>query len=710
MYVRLNDEQRLLVDTVDAIGRALATTTVAQIEPLRFDAVAWRTLADTGLLGVHLPEGCGGGGATALEAALVVEGLARHLVATPVLGAMLAASAMAGAGRDRDTASIVHGGEPVALGLSGDLRGPGEHVAFDAVGADRAAVVTAAGVSLAPLGSDLRRPADITRRYAELRPAAHGGATPLGEAAADRWLALALVLVCADSVGVAAAALEEAVSYAKQREQFGVAVGTFQAVQHLAADAHVELEAMRSVVIHAAWSATHRDAAGALIVARHAKALVAECAHTIGETAIQILGGIGMTWEHLAHVRLRRLLANRVLLGDEHEQHRALAAHPLVESPDGLAVPQELDFRDTPDEAEFRAQLRRWLGDNLPGPLPTARDAWAEAMHSWHRALGRAGYMGLSFPVDVGGRGLPDTYEAILNDELGRSGAPPALAISHMTNAIRLFGTDEQRRAHLLSMLTAETRWCQGFSEPNAGSDLAAISTRATLDGDDYVITGQKIWTSDAVWADWCLLLCRTEDAPRHRGLSILLVPMDTAGIDCRPIVTAFRTDEFAEVFFDGARVPVANRLGAPGQGWAIAMALLAYERGPADMGWVGRMGRTLHALARETEGAPPEIRSRVVRAGSWLHALECKVRRTLSDRVAGAAGDADGSVDKLLMTQVDQLIHSLWLDLHGAGALLDDGDEVSRYLWARAAGIFGGTRQIQRNIVAQRVLGLPRA
>ena len=178
---------------------------------------------------------------------------------------------------------------------------------------------------------------------------------------------------------------------------------------------------------------------------------------------------------------------------------------------------------------------------------------------------------------------------------------------------------------------------------------------------------------------------------------------MSTSGVEVRPIVTAFRTDEFAEVFFTGAEVPAANLVGEPGQGWEIAMSLLQYERGPADMGWIGRMSRTVHGLADRRD---PEV----ARAGSWLHALERKVAETLAARAEGSASDAEGSVDKLLLTRVDQMLHSLWLDLSGPDALVTDGEPMRRYLWSRAAGIFGGTSQIQRTIVATRVLGLPRA
>ncbi len=380
-----------------------------------------------------------------------------------------------------------------------------------------------------------------------------------------------------------------------------------------------------------------------------------------------------------------------------------------------------MDFRDSPDEHDFRIRFRTWLAEHAPREaIPVEPDARAAFLHAWHRKLYAAGYIGLSFPVEYGGRGLPVTYEAIYNDELGAAGAPPGPAFGHIANAIRLYGSDEQKKRHLPGLLSSEIRWCQGFSEPGAGSDLANLSTRAEPVESNgvvasYRITGQKIWTSEAVWADWCLLLARSEPGSRrHHGISVLLVPMRTPGIDCRPIVTASGTREFAEVFFDGAEVDAANLLGEPGQGWAIAMSLLGYERGPADIGWVSRFARTLRMLEDEARAGTlrPEstLRASLAKAYVDLRALQVQVQRTLSSRKDGSTPGPEGSIDKLLMTRTDQSLHRAMMDLRGATPLLDDGLDLDLYFWSRAQSIFGGTSQIQRDIVAQRVLRLPRA
>ena len=379
-----------------------------------------------------------------------------------------------------------------------------------------------------------------------------------------------------------------------------------------------------------------------------------------------------------------------------------------------------MDFRDTPAEHDFRIRFRRWLAEHAPRePIPVEPDARAAFLHAWHRRLHAAGHVGLSFPVECGGQGLPPVYEAIFNDELGAAGAPPGPAFAHIANAIRLFGSDAQRARHLPPLLSSEIRWCQGFSEPGAGSDLASLATRAEpIESNGvvarYRVTGQKIWTSEAVSADWCLLLARSEPGSRrHRGLSMLLVPMRTPGIDCRAIVTASGTREFAEVFFDGAEVDAADRLGEPGQGWEIAMSLLGYERGPADIGWVSRFARTLRLLEDEARAGRlrtlPSLRASLARAWVELRALQVQVQRTLSRRADGSTPGPEGSIDKLLMTRTDQLLHRVMMDLRGAAPLLDAGLDLDLYFWSRAQSVFGGTSQIQRDIVAQRVLGLPR-
>ncbi|MBU3702528.1 MAG: hypothetical protein FGM58_10845, partial [Acidimicrobiia bacterium] len=394
------------------------------------------------------------------------------------------------------------------------------------------------------------------------------------------------------------------------------------------------------------------------------------------------------TWDHLASVRLRRALVSRAVTAAPSPD---LLRRPLATTPSGLAEPDGYDLRDDAIEAAFRARLDEFLASCPP-------------RHDWHRRLAAAGFVGASLPDAVGGGGLPVTCEAILTERLGDGGFPPPPAIAHLAHALAGFGTTDEHREHLRSMLDGSVRWCQGFSEPGAGSDLAALRTRAMADGDDWVIDGRKIWTSDAVQADMILLLCRTSP-DRHRGLSVLLVPIDTPGVEVTSIMTAWGSEEFAEVSFDGARVPSVALLGQEGQGWEIAMSMLAVERGPADIGWIARFRSDLVAL----RSRPSTDRDDAGRIAAWLEALDATVAATLTVRRAGTFDPSHGSIDKLLMTKVDQLLHGVETSSDRAAILDGDPDVLGRYLWGRAASIFGGTSQIQRTIVAQRLLGLPR-
>jgi len=378
-----------------------------------------------------------------------------------------------------------------------------------------------------------------------------------------------------------------------------------------------------------------------------------------------------------------------------------------------------MDFRDSPEEGRFRRDFRDWLSKNVPPEIPHESDAKEAAERAWHRRLAEAGYDWLSLPKKYGGQGLPESFEAIFNEELGRSGAPLPLGQGHLAQALARFGDEEQKSTHLRSLLEHSKRWCQGFSEPGAGSDLASLATRAEkFQGPDgearYRIHGQKIWTSDARYSHMCFLLARSEPkVPKHAGISVFLVPMDLPGIEVQTIVTAYGSNEFAQVFFDDVEVPSSALLGAPGQGWEIANFLLGFERGPADNGWIARMRRTVHMLEERVRAGRLRLdtsgRIALVRAQVALRALEIQAQRTLSRRMGGEAPGASGSIDKLLLTRADRAVHGVMLDLLGPELLAQRSPRLDDYFWSLGQSIFGGTSQIQRNIVAQRVLGMPR-
>ena len=374
-----------------------------------------------------------------------------------------------------------------------------------------------------------------------------------------------------------------------------------------------------------------------------------------------------------------------------------------------------MDFGDSPDEAAFRARLRAWLRDNNPGlPASSTSDEYWAAQAAWHQALYDAGFFGLSWPKDIGGHDLPSVYDVILDDELAAAGAPPRPSLGYLVQGILEHGNDDIRRRFLRGIVNGRDRWCQGFSEPDAGSDLAALRTRAVRDGDEYVVTGHKVWTSYSDAAEWCLVLARTDpDVPKHRGISAFAVPMGQPGIEQRPLrMINGITREFGEVVFDGARTSAANMIGGPGEGWKLAMTVVSHEREPGELGFVARYRKVVKELAGRVRAEPGRHDAESVRELGWAiveaEMLRLHVCRRLSDRLDGISHGPEGSVDKLLMTQVEQAVGHAALAVGGAAH--DGGDDtwLKVYLYSRAQSVMGGTSQVQRNLVASRILGLP--
>ena len=384
-------------------------------------------------------------------------------------------------------------------------------------------------------------------------------------------------------------------------------------------------------------------------------------------------------------------------------------------------------MRSSPQDEQFRSSIREWLAANLTGRFATLRDAGGPGREheahagrvAWNRHLAAAGWTCLGWPPEHGGRGATLAQQVIFYEEYARSRAPARagyLGEELLGPTLIAFGTPEQQRRFLPPIAAVEELWCQGYSEPGAGSDLAAVSTTAYLDGDQWVITGQKVWTSLAVEADWCFVLARTEPgSKRSAGLSYLLVPMRQPGVTVRPIRQLTGTSEFNEVFFDGARTGADLVVGEPGDGWRVARATLAIERGAATLGQqVGfeRELRRLVELARQTgASADPLVRDRLGRAWIGLEAMRAHALRTL----AGGAGGTGPSELKLLWSRWHQELGELAMDVQGApsmvarGAPYDLDDWQRLFLFSRADTIYGGSDEIQRTIIAERALGLPR-
>ena len=385
-----------------------------------------------------------------------------------------------------------------------------------------------------------------------------------------------------------------------------------------------------------------------------------------------------------------------------------------------------MDLRLSPADEEFRAEVRDWLGEHLRGEFAELEGAGGsgreheglEARMAWERLLGAGGWIGLGLAPEHGGRGASLIQQVIFAEEYARAGAPGR--VNHvgehlLAPTVAAFGSDEQRRRFLPGILRGEELWCQGYSEPGAGSDLAAVRTRARLEGGQWRIDGQKVWTSLAAHADWCFAIVRSEPgSERHRGLSYLLVPMRQEGIEVRPIVQITGTSEFSEVFFEDAVTDAENVVGEPGEGWKVAMGTLGFERGVATLG--DQIGfelelRRVAAAARESGAIErPEIAERVADAWVELRAMRFQALRTLGSDDPQAA-----SVAKLLWAPWHQRLGELAVDVLGPEATLataapyELSDAQALFLFTRSDTIYAGSNEIQRNIIAERMLGLPR-
>ena len=389
-----------------------------------------------------------------------------------------------------------------------------------------------------------------------------------------------------------------------------------------------------------------------------------------------------------------------------------------------------MDLRYSPEDEAFRAEAREWLTDQLTGEFAVVRGRGGPGdEHSlfderlaWERALGAARWTCLSFPDEYGGRDASLLQQVIFYEEYARAGGPGRVGIigeGLIGPTILHFGTEEQKRRFLPRIASGEEMWCQGYSEPDAGSDLANVQTRAERDGDEWVITGQKIWTSLAHWADWCFVLCRTDrEAPRHRGISYLLVPMRQAGIEIRPIVQITGTSEFNEVFFDGARTAVDNVVGDVNGGWKVAMGTLAFERGASTLGQQLAFENELVDItetAKKTgrsdrSGDPPAARRRVDRAADHAVQRAAEPQR----RWHAATSPRETAIHKLYWATFHRQLGELAVDVLGPDAEVAPSAPYELtaaqrlFLCTRADTIYGGSNQIQRNVIGERALGLP--
>ncbi len=380
-----------------------------------------------------------------------------------------------------------------------------------------------------------------------------------------------------------------------------------------------------------------------------------------------------------------------------------------------------MDLRETAEEAAFRAEARAWLEANVPpSPLPSFDTAEGFAAHRvWERKLFDGRWSAVSWPVEYGGRGADYIKWLIFEEEYFRAGAPGRVnqnGIFLLGPTIIEVGTEEQKARFLPTMASSEIVWAQAWSEPNAGSDLAAIRSKAVSDGDHWVVTGQKIWASRAVWADWCFGIFRTDpDAQRHRGLTFILIPLDSPGITVRPIAQLDGDTGFAEIFFDEVRVPKENTLGEEGRGWYVAMATAGFERG-VSLRSPARFSTAADRLVAlwERLGDPSDTAMADAVTDCWIAAEGYRLHtyQTVTGMLEGREIGAEASLNKIFWSELDVRIHELALQLLGPHAEPMSGPDerwVDGFLFSLSGPIYAGTNEIQRNIIADRVLQLPK-
>jgi len=388
-----------------------------------------------------------------------------------------------------------------------------------------------------------------------------------------------------------------------------------------------------------------------------------------------------------------------------------------------------MDLRLSDEHLRFRDELRGWLAANMRRPWreelrdPAAtEDSLIELRRGWQRRLYAAGYLGMGWPAEWGGRGATEVEKAIFEAEMARADAPPILnilGIGLLGPALIHHGTEAQRRRFIKPMLSGDEIWCQGFSEPGSGSDLASLRTSARIEDGHFVLNGQKIWTTFGPWADWIFVLARTDSKDRYGGISFILTKLDTPGVTVRPLRQITGESEFGEVFFEEARVPQENLVGKIGEGWRIAMTVLAFERGAVGLAYSERFGRDLRQLAatcRELGRTDAATREKLGRLLVDIEVMRANGIRMLANLADGKVPGPESSIEKLFWSEYDKRFRETALDLLGPGGQLvrtsagarTDVDWAREFLWSRAGTIYSGSSEVQKNIISKRVLNLP--
>jgi alkylation response protein AidB-like acyl-CoA dehydrogenase len=776
----LNEEQRLLRDQVRGLLADVATPkrlrdTITAKAP--WDTELWKALADLGVLGAGIPEAFGGVGLGPVEVAIVAQELGRVVAPVPFFSSIcLAAEALMIAGTPAQKAKWLPGlasGEVMGTLAwtegrmapsvklietklaDGRLNGRKSPVA-DVEGAAFCIVVALSegrptlalveldqpGIAWTRLQSidELRPYAEITFENAAAEPmdAADGAET------LERILNRAAVYEAFEQVGGAEAALFMARDYTLQRSIFGRPLASYQAVKHGLANIFAKLELATCNALQAARALAENlpDAAAAAATARISATEVYE---TIARENLQYHGGIGFTWEANCHFHYRRARTLALNLGSTSfwadRLIRALETAPAEET--RAAAPTRVVAPDTPDDAEYRARARAWLEANGP-PLMAKfgaveaqasgvgdeTEAFVDLSKTWTRLKYEAGYSAIAHPKAHGGAGGTRRQQQIFAQEEARAKlAIPTGGAGFVTAmaAIVSHGTPEQRQKWERLTYSGQIYWCQLFSEPAAGSDLAGVRTRAVRQGDKWIVNGQKVWTSGGHLADYGILLARSDpDLPKHQGLSFFIVNMRQPGVTTRPIRQINGQSGFTETFFVDAEIPDEDRLDAVGRGWAVAMSVLAQERNTTDSDARGERkpsstsARSLIRLAKEARRESgvalddASVRLRIAHFHAEAQGIKNFTARLREELSRGGPPPLNLPVIKLTATNRLQQVHAFIMDLDEAGGIvgapMDSAghDRFADYMTSASARIAGGADEVLRNQLAERALGMP--
>lgn len=769
MNLALNEDQRLIRESAGNFLADVSTSSAvraAMDSAQGFDDGVWQRIAsELGWCGIAVPEAHGGLGLGTVELVQVQELAGQKLLCAPFFSSVCLATTLlqqvgTAAAQAEWLPRLAHGEQRLSAPLPSDaeafLAGNGVTARRadagwmlsgrlsrvpDGAGANALLVIAAVeGESLpalfvvpsnAPgLQLTVTRGFDAGRRFAvaDLHVVCAQRIDDAAQRAEGYARAAALVrlLIAAEQLGAAQACLDLTVAYTATRKQFGRAIAGFQAVKHRCAEMMTRVEAVRSAVAGAAAQVS----AGAPLAELAAecaatKALASDTVFWCAQEAIQLHGGVGFTWEYDPQLYFKRAQASSHWLGTA-DALRELAATQLFAASTSATI-----VVTTAEEslASFRHEVAGWMQAHLSGRFavlkhrggPGDEEADPALRKEWECELAAGGWTGVGWPKANGGRGLSIAEQVIFHEEYARAGAPGRMG--HIGEgligpALIKFGTAAQQQRFLPRILDGSEYWAQGYSEPNAGSDLANVQTRCWQEADgSWRVQGQKIWTSLALASDWIFVLARSEPGSKgNKGLAFLLMPLRQAGIEIRPIRQLGGGSEFNEVFFDGARAEAGHIVGAPGEGWKVAMGLLEIERGVSTLGQQMHFQHELEQVivAAQARGLDrsPAIRDRLAQAWHGLKVLRYHALRMLAGDDALSLG-REALVYKYAWSSWHRDLGKLAMDVLGPDGEADD-DEITRplrqlFYFSRADTIYGGTNEIQLNLIAERGLGMPR-